>query len=193
MLLIAAVLLLLPFPGSLSVQMTRAAATAFAGSSGVELLSELPLALLAVAAAAVVGHAWWVRSPRRGAAAAGVVGIGIAYAASEGLKLAAGQPRPCVVWNLAGDCPPAGDWSFPSNHATLAFGAVVVIAVVTRSAIAASGSVVLAIIVAAGRVMEGSHYVHDVAAGAALGTVAVGAVVLGVAALRRPAKPGAPQ
>lgn len=160
------------------MQVTRAASRAFSGAPGVELLSELPLLLLAAGAAAVIGHAWWARSPRRIEATAAAVGVGLGYLASEALKLAVEQPRPCARWSIAGDCPPAGDWSFPSNHATLAFGSVVLIAVATRSVWAACAALAMAIIVAAGRVLEGSHYLHDVAAGAALGLLSVGGVVL---------------
>lgn len=182
--------MLLPIPGSLSVQLTRAASRAFSGAPGIELLSELPLALLAAAVAAVVGRAWWERSPRRVAATAAAIGVVFGYLASEGLKIAVGQPRPCARWSLAGDCPPAGDWSFPSNHATLAFGAVVVIAVTTRSVWAACAALALAVVVAAGRVLEGSHYLHDVAAGAALGILAVGGVALLATVVQRGAGAG---
>lgn len=175
---ISVALLVLPFPGSLSVQVTRAAALTFGGTPGIELVSELPLVALAVAAAAAVSHALWTRPPRRLVAMSAAIGVFLAYSASEGLKLAAAQPRPCAVWNLAGDCPPAGDWSFPSNHATLAFAAVVVIAVTTRSVGLACVATLLAVVVAAGRVLEGFHYLHDVAAGAAVGILTVGVAVL---------------
>lgn len=181
-LVIAVVLLVVPFPGSLSVQVTRAAAVTFSGIPGIELASELPLLALAAAAAAAVGRVLWTRSPRRLIAVSAAVGVFLAYLASEGLKLAAAQPRPCTVWNLAGDCPPAGDWSFPSNHATLAFGAVVVIAVTTRSVSLTCAAMLLAVVVATGRVLEGSHYLHDVAAGAAVGILTVGGVVVLAAA-----------
>lgn len=171
------------------MQLTRAASQAFSGAPGIDLLSELPLVLLAVTVVAVVGRAWWARSPHRVAATAAAIGVGVGYLASEGLKIAVSQPRPCAMWNLAGDCPPAGDWSFPSNHATLAFGAVAVIAVATRSVWAACTALALAVVVAAGRVMEGAHYVHDVAAGGALGIVAVGGIVLFVKARWRRSEP----
>lgn len=189
-LLVAVTLLLLPFAGSLSVRVTRVASRAFAGAPGIQLLSEIPLVLLAVAVAATVGHAWWARSPHRVVATAAAIGVGVGYLASEGLKVAVGQPRPCARWSLAGDCPPAGDWSFPSNHATLAFGSAVVLAVAIRSTRAACAALALAVVVAAGRVLEGSHYLHDVAAGAALGILAVGGIVLLATVVQRGAGAG---
>lgn len=65
------------------------------------------------------------RKDAAGAAGAVVIGVGTvaAYAISEALKLVVDEERPCRA--LRGveaitDCPPTGDWSFPSNHATLA-------------------------------------------------------------------------
>jgi len=172
------VVLLLPFPGSLSVQVTRAAATSFSGTPGIELLSEVPLVLLAIATAAALAHAWWKKTRYRLTATFAAAGVLVAYAASEGIKLLLAEPRPCSVWDLGVQCPPAGDWSLPSNHATLAFGGVVVIAIATRSMLVTSGAVLLAITVAAGRVLEGSHYLHDVAAGAVLAIVIVGVTAM---------------
>ncbi|MER5786731.1 phosphatase PAP2 family protein, partial [Streptomyces mobaraensis] len=46
-----------------------------------------------------------------------------AYAVSELLKEAVDEERPCRALRGVGTvdtCPPPGDWSFPSNHSTLA-------------------------------------------------------------------------
>ncbi|MER6254768.1 phosphatase PAP2 family protein [Streptomyces sp. NPDC001584] len=100
-------------------------------------------------------------------AAAGTVA---AYALSEGLKLLVDEERPCraVAGALAvAPCPAPGDWSFLSNHATLAAALAVGVTLV-RPRLAA-----LALPVAAAaallRVLVGVHYPHDVMAGAALG------------------------
>jgi membrane-associated phospholipid phosphatase len=101
-----------------------------------------------------------------------------AYVASEALKLVVDEERPCRVDGLPAlpDCPAAGDWSFPSNHATLA-AALAVGIVLVRPRLGA-----LAVLVAAAvgvlRMLAGAHYPHDVLAGAALGAMAVAVAVL---------------
>ncbi|RLV57548.1 phosphatase PAP2 family protein [Aeromicrobium phragmitis] len=162
-------LLVMPWPESLSVVVTRSLTSTFAAVPSVELLSEAALVVLALGTAAAGLRAWRDAARPRvvlGSAAAGVV---LAYALSEASKVVVSQDRPCQRWALPGSCPPPGDWSFPSHHATLAFGAVLFIAIATRHVVATSVAVVVATVVAAGRVMQGAHYLHDVAAGALLG------------------------
>lgn len=175
---LAAVLLLLPTPGSLSIVGTRWLAGRSTGLPRVELVSEGGLAALAAATVAAILFAWFRRPERRLPVAAAAIGVVVAYAASEGAKLLFAQPRPCVRWPSAGECPPAGDWSLPSNHATLAFGAVVVIAVALGRVSMIWAALALAALIAVGRVLQGVHYVHDVALGAAFGVVITGAVAL---------------
>lgn len=106
---------------------------------------------------------------------AGVVG---AYAASEALKLLAEQPRPCDRYavEVIASCPPAGDWSLPSNHATIAAAlAAGVVALAPRLGWIA---VPIGALVAASRVALGVHYPHDVLSGAALGGTAVALIAL---------------
>ncbi|MDW6061867.1 phosphatase PAP2 family protein [Streptomyces sp. FXJ1.4098] len=106
------------------------------------------------------------------------VGTGVAYAVSEALKLVVDEERPCrAVRGVAAvaDCPGAGDWSFPSIHATLA-AALAVGLVVLRPRLAAV-VLPLAAVVAVARVAAGVHYPHDVLAGAALGAAVVTAAV----------------
>lgn len=174
---IAALVLILPFPGSLSVVVTRSLSGTFSEIAGVALLSEVLLVLLAVATAGALVHVVLRHPERRGIALAAVVGVGLAYAASEGLKLLVAQPRPCSSSGLRIECPPAGDWSFPSNHATLAFGAAVVIIVAIQRVSLAWLAVAAAVLVAGGRVAQGVHYLHDVAAGALLGLAIPAALV----------------
>lgn len=185
---LAAALLLLPIPGSLSVVGTRWLAGLGAGLPRVELVSEVGLAALAAATAAAILFAWIRRPDRRLPVAAAAFGVGVAYAASEGAKLLFAQPRPCLRWPSAGECPPAGDWSLPSNHAALAFGAVVVIAVALGRVWMVWAAIALAALVAAGRVLQGVHFVHDIALGAVFGVVITGGVALaavGLAARRQ--------
>lgn len=107
-------------------------------------------------------------------------GVVAAYALSEGVKLLVQEDRPCSVIDLATvlACPGQGDWSWPSNHATLAGAAATAVALAAPRLLAVAGPV--ALLVASARVAAGVHYVHDVLAGLALGTlVVVLAVVVG--------------
>lgn len=105
---------------------------------------------------------------------------GVAAAASVALALLAGhllstivdRPRPFVAHAGAihAFLAHAADPSFPSDHATAAFAIATAVALRMRG----PGIVllVLATIVAAGRVFLGLHYPSDVLAGAALGAAA---------------------
>lgn len=176
---VATVALLLPMPVSFSVVGTRLLSSFGAGIPEVDRVSELGLILLAAATVAGVIFAWRRRPEARTRVGAGVVGVVLAYGTSELAKLLFMQPRPCSRWQTAAVCPPAGDWSLPSNHATLAFGAAVVIAVAVGRSRATVAALALAAVVAIGRVVQGVHYVHDVALGAIVGlVVTIVAVVL---------------
>ncbi|WP_156727340.1 phosphatase PAP2 family protein [Streptomyces apocyni] len=99
----------------------------------------------------------------------------VAYVCSEVLKSLIQEERPCravleVVGPLA-ECPPYGDWSFPSNHATIAGACGVSLALVWRGI--AWLTLPLAVVMAFSRVFVGVHYPHDVAAGLVLGTLVV--------------------
>ncbi|WP_417504271.1 phosphatase PAP2 family protein [Microbacterium sp.] len=185
---LAAVLLLLPLPGSLSVVGTRWLSSAGSAVPAVELISEAGLLLLAAATAAVMTRAWWNHHERRVHIAASAVGVVLAYLLSEGGKLLFAQARPCAVWQIAGECPPPGDWSLPSNHATLAFGAAAVIAITLGRSWLTWSAIALASVVAVGRVSQGVHYVHDVALGAILGVAVPLLVVIGIEAIMRVAQ-----
>ncbi|MEU5836498.1 phosphatase PAP2 family protein [Streptomyces diacarni] len=125
-------------------------------------------------------RAWRDRNPRLGTGLAlTAIGTVVAYALSEGLKLVADQERPCRA--LAGAdplaaCPPTGDWSFPSNHATLAAALAVGLAL-TRPRLAAV-TLPLAAAAALLRVLVGVHYPHDVLAGAVLGGAVAAALLV---------------
>ncbi|AQS68309.1 phosphatase PAP2 family protein [Streptomyces pactum] len=134
--------------------------------------------------------AWW-RSRRDSHHAFAIAALAplatvVAYVCSELLKSGFTQDRPCravaaAAPSLAG-CPPPGDWSFPSNHATIAGASAVALALVRRAVVWLTAP--LALLMAFSRVFVGVHYPHDVAAGLLLGTVvAAAAVRLG----RRPA------
>ncbi|WP_217167185.1 phosphatase PAP2 family protein [Streptomyces sp. AC512_CC834] len=129
--------------------------------------------------------AWW-RS-RRGDTRAFAIAVlapvatAVAYVCSELLKSGFAEERPCravagAVPSLV-ECPPAGDWSFPSNHATIAGASAVALALalVRRAVIWLTAP--LALLMAFSRVFVGVHYPHDVAAGLLLGAVVAAAAV----------------
>lgn len=117
---------------------------------------------------------------RPGAAAGPIVvgfGAGLAYLTSEAVKLVVDQERPCRAFpGVAAwvPCPPAGDWSFPSNHAAVA-GALAGGLVLMGSRLAVP-AVLTATAVAGLRVAGGVHYPHDVLAGLLLGAVVTAAL-----------------
>jgi len=118
---------------------------------------------------------WWrarkTGAPERMAAAllvpAGTVG---AYLLSELVKAFVHEQRPChglPPSAIVGVCPAAGDWSFPSNHSTIAAATALGAAFAWRR-----GAPWLALFAASmgfSRVFVGAHYPHDVLIGLALG------------------------
>jgi undecaprenyl-diphosphatase len=185
---IALLVLVVPVPGSLSVVATRALAGLGAGFSHIDLVSEVGLVALALATVGAIVLSWLRHPERRLATSVAAFGVVVAYAASEGAKLLFAQARPCARWAIAGECPPAGDWSLPSNHATLAFGAVIVIALAAGRSWMVWTAAALAALVAAGRVAQGVHYLHDVALGAVFGLVIPTVLVVIALALPRRAQ-----
>ncbi|OKI73957.1 phosphatase PAP2 family protein [Micromonospora sp. CB01531] len=119
----------------------------------------------------------------RALALAAPVTVLLSYGASEGLKDLIAEDRPCrspadlVI--VAGHCPPVGDWSFPSNHATIA-GALAATTLLLHRRIGLVAAP-LALLAALSRTFVGVHYPHDVAAGLLLG-VLVGALLTPLAA-----------
>ncbi|WP_445402041.1 phosphatase PAP2 family protein [Streptomyces sp. LE64] len=123
-----------------------------------------------------VAAAWRVRRASDRVLAAALlapVATGVAYLLSELLKTVFDQDRPCrTVAGAAASlvaCPERGDWSFPSNHATIAGASAVTLALVRRGLVWVT--VPLALLLAFSRVFVGVHYPHDVAAGLLLGAV----------------------
>ncbi|MYV43087.1 phosphatase PAP2 family protein [Streptomyces sp. SID1328] len=102
----------------------------------------------------------------------------LAFVVSTLLKQAVQENRPCQSLHVITleACPAVGDWSFPSNHATLAAAAAVALWFVSArlGVIATIGALAMA----ASRVWVGAHYPHDIVAG-----LAVGALVAALLAL----------
>ncbi|WP_330297892.1 phosphatase PAP2 family protein [Streptomyces sp. NBC_00503] len=128
---------------------------------------------------------WWrargARDPRTVALALlAPLATALAYVASELVKSSVDEERPCrAVAGAAASlvkCPATGDWSFPSNHATIAGAAAVALAmVVGRLALL---TVPLALLMAFSRVFVGVHYPHDVGMGLLLGASLAALAVL---------------
>ncbi|GAB6936924.1 phosphatase PAP2 family protein [Isoptericola variabilis] len=112
--------------------------------------------------------------------ASGGVGVIAAYLLSEALKVLVTEERPCRVWDVptALVCPEVGDWSWPSNHSVLA--AALATACIVAVPRAAWFAVPAALLVGVSRLAAGVHYLHDVAAGLALGVLVVSLAVVGL-------------
>jgi len=142
--------------------------------------------------AALFAAAWWA-APRRAPVVAGAAGTLAAYGLSELVKVWVARERPCRAVDGAAeplaDCPPPGDWSFPSNHATIAGAAAVALAVAWPRITA--WVLPFGVLLAASRVFVGVHYPLDVAAGLVLGAAvaapcaALARVRIGAAGRRR--------
>ncbi|MEV6865081.1 phosphatase PAP2 family protein [Streptosporangium subroseum] len=132
--------------------------------------------------------AWWGARHRGArpltAALCAPLTTAVALALSAVIKLVMAEPRPCHTFPhafLVEACPGAGDYSFPSNHATLAGTVAVGVLLVDRRLGLLAG--IAASAMAASRVYVGIHYPHDVLAGLALGAAVAWA---GHLLLRRP-------
>ncbi|MFE0207093.1 phosphatase PAP2 family protein [Streptomyces sp. NPDC058985] len=132
--------------------------------------------------AALMLVGWW-RARRQGApqaikALAVPVLTVVAFGLSTLVKQTVHENRPCRSLHVVTieACPAPDDWSFPSNHATLAAAAAVALWFVSvrLGAIAAVGALAMA----GSRVWVGAHYPHDVLAGIAVGTALTVAAAL---------------
>ncbi|MFF5210249.1 phosphatase PAP2 family protein [Streptosporangium sp. NPDC000396] len=103
----------------------------------------------------------------------------VSYLTSELVKSLLQIDRPCRVLAdvvTIARCPEYGDWSLPSNHATLAAAAAAALVVAWRRT--APYVLVLAVAGAFSRVFVGVHYPHDVVAGLLIGVVVAPSAML---------------
>ncbi len=126
---------------------------------------------LLILAALMVWVSWRARtSPTRIAASLLVpAATVIAYLISEAVKSVIREDRPCRNLVTLVECPPVGDWSFPSNHSTIAAAAAVGLALAWRRL--APGVLPGALLMGFSRIFVGAHHPHDVLAGLVLGSV----------------------
>ncbi|MFJ3407514.1 phosphatase PAP2 family protein [Promicromonospora sp. NPDC090134] len=145
------------------------AASPLAGLAG--LVADKGLLALVAITAGLVLLTWFRDRPRFWLLAAAGVGAVAAYGTSEVVKLLVTEERPCRAVDVATvlACPAPGDWSWPSNHSTIA-GALAVACLLAAPRLSPL-VVPLAVAVAGARVAAGVHYVHDVACGLALGVL----------------------
>jgi membrane-associated phospholipid phosphatase len=138
---------------------------------------------------ALVAVAWW--AARRHGDLAGMTAVAwtccatvIAVVASAGLKQMFTETRPCLaiahVATVAA-CPGPADYSFPSNHTTVAAALAAGVWLAGRRLGLVAGTA--ALLEGFSRIYLGLHYPHDVAAGLAL---AVLIVLAGWPLARRP-------
>jgi membrane-associated phospholipid phosphatase len=145
------------------------------------LITDLGLVLLAVLWAAAL------RRRRLPTALIGAAAVLLSYGLSEWIKILVRAERPCHTHPerpiTAGTCPPPDDWSFPSNHSTIA--AALTVAVLLLSWRLGLLAVPIGVLVAVSRVALGVHHPADVVAGCLLGATVTAAAVLTVRRHRR--------
>jgi len=98
------------------------------------------------------------------------IAIAAAVAVDTLLKLLVREVRPCSVnvhSAVLEACPPAGDWSFPSNHTVVAVAAAAALWMIERRL--GYAATVAAVAVGFSRVWVGVHYPHDVLAAVLVG------------------------
>jgi membrane-associated phospholipid phosphatase len=137
-----------------------------------QVFTNAGLVLLAL----VVAVAWWrARGQDAGRMATVLwvpVAVAVAYGLSNLVKILVEEPRPCIRYPAVptvATCDFATDYSFPSNHVTIAVSAAVALCLAGRRIGVAS--LVVALLIGFSRVYLGAHYVHDVVAGAVLGAL----------------------
>lgn len=153
------------------------AITSFAHDTGwlhAPMIAYTLVSIVLLAALALV--AWWsARSRRNPAAMAAVAWLGLGtvlcVAAGLALKQVFEESRPCQAIHVATvqSCPGASDYSFPSDHMTVAVALALGLWLVDRR-LGILG-LVLAAIEGFSRVYLGQHYPHDVLAAVVLSAV----------------------
>lgn len=139
----------------------------------VGIVAKRGLWLLVLTAAVIAVVTWFTDRAAFARLAAGGLGVVGAYLISKIVKLVVTEQRPCAQLNPNPvlQCPAVPDWSWPSNHATLAAA----FALACFFAVPWVGWITfpVALLVAYARVGAGVHYPHDVFSGLFLGTLVV--------------------
>ena len=133
----------------------------------------------------ITGVLWFLSRPggdRKWKLACGsaYLSAAIGYAVAFAIHHVWARPRPYMTHHIAHPWSNATDASFPSDHSTVSFA--IAFAVVMFDPVAGAVFLVIAAIIAVGRLFIGAHYPSDVLVGFAIG----GVVALVVVALLRP-------
>jgi undecaprenyl-diphosphatase len=109
------------------------------------------------------------------ACASGFASAALAYAVAFLIHHVWARPRPYVTHHISHPWSNVTDPSFPSDHASVSYA--IAFAVLAFDPIAGAIFLVVATIIAVGRLFIGAHYPSDVAMGLIIGLLAAGVVV----------------
>ncbi len=109
------------------------------------------------------------------ASGSGFASAALAYAVVFVIHHAWARPRPYMTHHISHPWSTTTDASFPSDHTTVSFA--IAGAVLAFDLAAGVIFLVIAAIIAVGRLFIGAHYPSDVAAGVVIGLLAAGVVV----------------
>ncbi len=128
----------------------------------------------------ITGALWFFSRPGgdrkwKLACGSGFASAALAYAAAFATHHLWSRPRPYLDHQISHPWSSATDASFPSDHATLSFA--IAFAVLAFDPVVGALVLVVALVIAVGRLFIGAHYPSDVAAGLLVGLIAAGVVV----------------
>jgi undecaprenyl-diphosphatase len=109
------------------------------------------------------------------ACGSGFASAALAYLVAFVIHHAWARPRPYMTHHISHPWSNTTDASFPSDHATVSYA--IAFAVLAFDPIAGAIFLVVATIIAVGRLFIGAHYPSDVVAGLIIGLLAAGVVV----------------
>jgi len=109
------------------------------------------------------------------ACGSGFAAAALAYAVAFVIHHAWARPRPYMTHDISHPWSNTTDASFPSDHSTVSFA--IAFAVIALDPFAGAIFLVIAAIIAVGRLFIGAHYPSDVAMGLVIGLIAAGVIV----------------
>jgi undecaprenyl-diphosphatase len=109
------------------------------------------------------------------ACGSGFASAALAYAVAFAIHHAWARPRPYASHHISHPWSNTTDASFPSDHTTVSFA--IAFAVLAFDPIAGAIFLLIAALIAVGRLFIGAHYPSDVGAGLVIGLLAAGVIV----------------